>query len=146
MCDACGDKVGTETPNREVLNLWIDALESGKYQQTTQVLRRNDENGEAVGYCCLGVLCELAVEAGVIQPSILNPNATNISMYGEGENTGNLPKEVRKWVGLATPNGRFNETGEEYSSTTLIGLNDTHGYNFQQIAGVLRDKFLPRSV
>lgn len=33
---------------------WIEALRSGKYKQTRQILR--DGNG----HCCLGVLCEVA--------------------------------------------------------------------------------------
>ena len=33
---------------------WIEALKSGKYKQTTQVL------GNTVGHCCLGVACEIA--------------------------------------------------------------------------------------
>jgi len=34
--------------------LWVDALRSGKYQQTTTVLRSPQG-----GYCCLGVLCDV---------------------------------------------------------------------------------------
>lgn len=37
----------------EVKQLWLDALRSGKYQQTTEVLH-DDE-----GFCCLGVLTDL---------------------------------------------------------------------------------------
>lgn len=33
---------------------WLQALESGEYQQTTEVLR--DENG----FCCLGIACDLS--------------------------------------------------------------------------------------
>lgn len=37
---------------------WIDALRSGKYTQTTHVLRRPDNHGN--GFCCLGVLCDIS--------------------------------------------------------------------------------------
>ncbi len=39
-----------------MLNKWIEALESGKYNQCLGVLH----NG--TGYCCLGVLCVVAGE------------------------------------------------------------------------------------
>lgn len=42
--------------NPEIKAKWLEALRSGKYQQTTGVLRRGDS------YCCLGVLCDLSVE------------------------------------------------------------------------------------
>lgn len=51
----------------EVFNLWIAALESGKYKRATGVLR--DSNRDAAGklrhsFCCLGVLCDLARQDG----------------------------------------------------------------------------------
>lgn len=33
--------------------IWVDALRSGKYQQTQDVLKNKN------GFCCLGVLCEV---------------------------------------------------------------------------------------
>lgn len=42
----------------EILTQWVNALESGKYQQTPGVLRRKDTDGN-IGYCCLGVLKEI---------------------------------------------------------------------------------------
>jgi hypothetical protein len=44
---------------KEIAELWIKALESGKYKQIRRQLANKD------GYCCLGVLCELAIENGV---------------------------------------------------------------------------------
>ena len=40
--------------NQEIKQKWVEALRSGKYKQTTYVLRREDS------YCCLGVLCDIA--------------------------------------------------------------------------------------
>jgi hypothetical protein len=37
---------------------WIEALRSGKYQQARKRLRTD------VGFCCLGVICEMAVAEG----------------------------------------------------------------------------------
>lgn len=44
----------------ELKALWLNALRSGEYRQTTGTLKDTD------GYCCLGVLCHVASEAGMI--------------------------------------------------------------------------------
>ena len=44
----------------EIQAEWVAALRSGEYKQGTGVLR-----SEANEFCCLGVLCDLAVKAGV---------------------------------------------------------------------------------
>lgn len=45
----------------EVYELWLKALRSGEYQQTTGRLRKS---GPDAGFCCLGVLCDLARKDG----------------------------------------------------------------------------------
>lgn len=47
------------TLNSEVKKLWVEALRSGKYNQSQNQLRTD------AGFCCLGVLCHLGLEAGV---------------------------------------------------------------------------------
>jgi hypothetical protein len=42
------------TMKQEFKEKWIKALESGKYPQAKNTLRSKE------GYCCLGVLCEVA--------------------------------------------------------------------------------------
>lgn len=37
---------------------WLDALRSDRYTQATGALQRW-ENGQSVGFCCLGVACDL---------------------------------------------------------------------------------------
>ena len=51
----------------EIKSKWVEALRSGKYKQTTKVLRNFD------GYCCLGVLRE-----------VMDPHDTT-SLEGAGE-------------------------------------------------------------
>ena len=43
---------------KEVLELWVKALESGEYKQGHQLLNKDNE------FCCLGVLCDLAAKDG----------------------------------------------------------------------------------
>ena len=46
----------------EIAQRWVEALRSGEYKQGLSVLRRIDESGNGQdSYCCLGVLCEIAV-------------------------------------------------------------------------------------
>jgi hypothetical protein len=41
---------------------WVEALRSGNYVQGTLALRQAPfANGKAYSYCCLGVLCEVAL-------------------------------------------------------------------------------------
>lgn len=52
-----------------VKTLWLEALESGEYKQARQVLcnkgSASDPESE-VGYCCLGVLCEVAIKYDLV--------------------------------------------------------------------------------
>lgn len=44
---------------------WVKALRSGKYEQTNGVLHascENDQGRDQHAYCCLGVLCKVAVK------------------------------------------------------------------------------------
>lgn len=72
--------------NKRIKKLWIKALRSGKYKQGQGQLRRGRKPENAV-YCCLGVLCDLAVKAGAIE-----------SFVGMG---GLPPDEVVEWAGLS---------------------------------------------
>ena len=51
--------------NKELLKRWVAALRSGEYKQGTEVLCDYDEDGNAVGFCCLGVLQN--IEPGIEQ-------------------------------------------------------------------------------
>lgn len=50
--------------NKQALRLWVDALRSGEYSQTTGILGGYTDSGDA-RYCCLGVACMVAEKAGV---------------------------------------------------------------------------------
>ncbi len=43
----------------DLKNRWLEALRSGKYEQATGALMAEIDDG-AVGYCCLGVLCDIS--------------------------------------------------------------------------------------
>lgn len=96
----------------EIKAQWVAALRSGDYQQGQGYLARDDK------FCCLGVLCELAVKADV--------DGLNLGWAGPGiraynEATGELPEVVTKWAGLHSNNPMVNADEGTY---LLSELND----------------------
>lgn len=100
---------------------WLEALRSGKYDQTTGQLR----DGNC--FCCLGVLCD-----------VFNPNGwegvtgTREWSYGEGPDeqheVGVLPHDFKVTYGI----------GGDVESR-LIEMNDD-GQTFSQIANYIEAK------
>lgn len=123
---------------------WVQALRSGEYQQTVGLLHRvvdgntdgstNPDAGLQVGFCCLGVLCEVAVKDGVI--SATHKDGGHFVLYGK-EGISMLPEKVQQWAGL-TSLGTYEDNGETRS---LAELNDHDRLNFNQIADVVERKF-----
>ena len=137
------------TMYEDVRDAWADALESGRYRQGRGLLR--SVKGE---YCCLGVLCELAVEAGVIPPGIEDPSTDTQNVTYFSGTAIDLPPEVLEWAGLeasswAVRTVYFSVTdprtgwGEIRSAEDL---NDDLQLTFKEIATHVRElKPRPRS-
>ena len=135
------------TMNPEIREQWAKDLESGDYPQGRGFLRTDG------GFCCLGVLCEQAVRAGVISRFGLDENPYtaepaedvsdgSASVYGTSlespENSmAYLPLKLIRWADLnyADPHV-ICETDEE---TTLAELND-RGTSFGEIARLVREQ------
>jgi hypothetical protein len=139
--------------NQEIQALWTGALRSGDYAQGSGVLKT--QTGE---FCCLGVLCELAAQAGVIPPvaeikSLDNPD--HVIGYQYGSETGVLPNAVQVWAGLDDIEGTYEMTDAEmterygkswrddisFRKTSLINANDSYGKSFEQIADLIEEHF-----
>lgn len=100
--------------NQEIKKLWVAALRSGKYKQGVgSLLNRVDE------YCCLGVLCDLAVKKQVVHSFL---DAHN----GRNEVPGDI---VRLWAGLTDSNPQI-------ANSSLAQLND-QGATFTEIADII---------
>lgn len=111
---------------KEIADKWIAALP--KYKQGLKALRRGDT------FCCLGVLCELAVEDGVIPPPS-EALGNKVFTYGEGVGRTNyLPYDVWFWAGMKTSDGSF----DCVENRSLVNLND-NGFTFEQIAKVIEE-------
>ncbi len=122
--------------NEDVKRKWLKALRSGDYPQTHGIL--HDEEG----FCCLGVLCDLAVEGGVVDPPKKIDYISHdrkgqhvektYYVYGEEKWRELLPRKVMAWAGLVAPNPLV----KSKLGLTLSGLND-RGRSFKQIANII---------
>ncbi len=114
--------------NPEAKRLWLEALRSGKYKQGKDALKIEGVDG-IVRHCCLGVLCEIAVRAGVsllVQPRVMGYGTIQTSF---DEEPGTLPEAVRVWAGLEEVNPTISREG----NVSLAQLND-RGATFAEIA------------
>lgn len=116
--------------NEDVKNEWVDALLYGGYEQGTNILRASNDK-----FCCLGVLCDLAVRHGVLPQPMHNGFYWS---YGEGE-SGVLPVAVQVWAGLDhwDPPITFTKDNETYK--TLSAAND-YGLTFDEIADIIKNQ------
>lgn len=102
---------------KSVAMKWIKALESGEYPQTRHTLQ--DENG----YCCLGVLCSIALKSARIK--------FDDKGFIGGQTLTSQPG-VMKWAGLKNPEG-------EIYKKVLLTLENDRGTSFKVIAQTIRD-------
>lgn len=111
---------------------WVAALRSGDYKQGKKVLHNEDNNT----YCCLGVLCDIAVAEGVVEGVETKEDLRLIggesdiwvdaTMYDGAYAT--PPRSVQAWAGIDDL-GSLPGT-DKY----LTNLNDYKGYTFDMIA------------
>lgn len=121
--------IGPETKAK--VARWCDDLEQDHLQTGGRLHRVNHETGEH-RYCCLGRLCEVAVEDGVplevsVRASHDVPAFDDVSYNGT---FGYLPGAVYEWLGV----------GPEPSLNAYAHMNDA-GYTFREIAERIRDDF-----
>jgi len=122
--------------NSNVKKLWIDALRSGEYTQTSGLLKR----GEAM--CCLGVLCDLYKKEtgyGVWD------EFDNFRIDGAGHLT-ILPKEVCNWAGISNNDPSIADVDAMSPAIKTLPAtvaNDRINMTFNEIADCLETGLLP---
>lgn len=121
---------------QEIKNQWVAALRSGEYKQTDGTLHRTA--GDDEGYCCLGVLCDIAVKAGVIRS--LNEGSREVFETGTGWEAGVLPAKVQRWAGLDSDNPMVRRNTNGRYESSLASLNDD-GCSFGEIADLIEEQF-----
>lgn len=117
----------------EIREAWRSALVSGEWQQGKGKLAKKNPDG-TWRYCCLGVLCELAVQAGVQLnvTEMCDDDPETVFRFYNGEH-GFLPPEVQQWSGLCDRNPAVDHP----SDLAMAYLNDSLGTTFAELAEVL---------
>lgn len=101
---------------------WLDALKSGKYKQTKEVLFSSMEDA----YCCLGVAC---IIAGLLP---IRVGDTDYTRFEDQENV--LPESIVEKMSFRGTGGEKRNTLD--SSEALYRLND-QGVSFVEIAKIV---------
>lgn len=137
-----------EAQYKKRLTEWAEALESGEYVQGRATLTYVSPDG-LKQYCCLGVLCELAVKAGVpinvethrVADEVASAHTINeygwssdgaVVLYDDDWNFG--PDAVYDYVGLR------NSTFDDNSPRAFAYAND-QGESFASIAAAIRNRY-----
>lgn len=104
----------------DVIDRWIETLESGKYPQGTGYLKTSE------GYCCMGVLWEIA-GGKWSNPESGSRVYTSVYPMLNGTRTGTIREiELKEW-------------GLHLSWQAILTAANDHGGTFAQIAAFLRE-------
>lgn len=106
---------------KAIADIWVKALRSGEYKQTTGELRGGLNTDS---FCCLGVLCNLHAQT---HPKFA-AKQDDPGFYGGQSDV--PPEIVMNWSGLKT------ELGEFGSEMSLAEMND-EGADFNKIADTI---------
>ena len=109
---------------QDIKERWVAALRSGGYKQGMGAL--NDGQGN---FCCLGVLCDLAIKEGIQMEVTLDASGVTDVLHYDGY-SGTLPPAVQHWANL--PNRPSVREG------SLAALNDS-GMSFAEIADLIEE-------
>lgn len=131
--------------DKERLQLGLDALRSGNYQQARGSLCKVDTYGVRT-YCCLGVLIDVAIKNGL--DTVTEYVAHNGVAYVDPENVGRatrewtlLPKSVQDWYGFDSHGPSVTNEDHEYPAE-LTQLNDEEHRDFAYIADAIEATFM----
>ncbi|MFE7797034.1 hypothetical protein [Nocardia sp. NPDC057440] len=120
---------------QDIKDQWVAALRSGDYAQTRGYLRDNS------GFCCLGVLCDIAAKSGVVVGSYTG--ILGSYQYGANYEDLVLPPEVQEWAGIRVGSPRIGEytwpDGGTNDDIELSELND-EGVSFSEIADLIEER------
>ena len=122
--------------NRDVALEWARRLPS--YKKGKEYLCQYIDG--VPHYCAFGVLCEIAVEQGVIPPAEVEKQdptdrtCTPTRHYYMGWDE-LAPDKVREWAELKS------RQGEALNSHSIVELNDKWGVNFVQMAEYIKNNW-----
>lgn len=124
--------------NKKLVKQWVEALRRGKYEQVKGRLRRKTDTG--YGYCCLGVLCEIA-----------KPLASEDLLESKLQDDGYVPSIINELLQQKRETPLFmvfkpiSVLRPDNVIEPVTGLNDIHNKSFAEIADLLEQTHLKES-
>lgn len=128
---------------QEIKEQWITALTDETYQQGTGELRSTKDE-----YCCLGVLCDLAVKAGeakwlyqsttgwlLIPANVTLEEAKELGQVGSAT----LPGFITVWAGMAKHEYNPTVVVHDGEHISLTQANDSKNLPFNTIAELIQE-------
>lgn len=112
--------------NPDIKRAWVEALRSGEYEQCYDAL------SDGKGFCCLGVLCELAVKQGVIRHPTYN--GEHGVKYGGSQST--IPASVAGWAEM----GIYQQLIHKDQNFRISLLNDGLKLSFSEISDLIESQ------
>jgi hypothetical protein len=119
--------------NPVVKEQWVKDLRSGDFKQWRSQLHHEDE-----GYCCLGVLCDQAFKAGIVNRALTDDG----NVYYDDADC-YLPDAVVKWAGIPH-NGAYDdgvEYDEQFTPGPTLASDNDDGASFSTIADTIEKYF-----
>ena len=119
---------------KEIADKWIKALRSGQYKQGLNYLNENNTN-----FCCLGVLCEIALSEGLNISKVgklkCQPAPEESYIYEYNGDMQNLHISIIVWGDM-----HIDKSINEHTCIgELISMNDNQGCSFEEIAKFIED-------
>lgn len=135
--------------NKERVQLLVDALESGQYEQGHNRLTTVEEHGKQLD-CCLGVGCKIAIAAGLkVETVPVGIDPIEVRYDNEGSY---MPPAVMEWFGFDAKDPPIRiltedwDTGAEVEDEISASVaNDDHGLTFDEIAEGFRRTYILRN-
>ncbi len=121
----------------EARKLWVNDLRHGGHEQIQGELCSLDSDGNVVGYCCLGVACELYQEH-VGGLNVNNNEGAQRRSYDGAPSV--LPRTVADWLGLCGVSGEYQDDDVYGDACDLAELNDDMGWSFEKIADLIEQE------
>lgn len=126
---------------KSIKKKWLKALRSGEYKQGKFLLQTPQYEAPPT-FCCLGVLCELAVAEGVI-PAPKRSTANDKMYYGDADDTcAALPEAVIDWAFLKREvqrGDKENFRDPHVGAHHLSYWNDFGGKDFAEISDLIEE-------
>ena len=128
--------------NKERLQLGLDALRSGRYEQAQGSLCKIDDGKRS--YCCLGVLTDVALKNGIGRiEEFVAPDGVAYRVPGTGECQWSvLPEPVRMWYGFDSKIPSVVVDDDKGWTEEVTILNDGEGWGFHRIADAIEATFM----